>query len=157
MQDGAERPPPGPWQSERNERPNGEQRAPPRIRTTPDRAPANPRLGPKTVIVPNSRNTARQQPSDHEKLGQIREPRDPCQTHPEVIVLGDRERWIVATRSVERRAAHHHRGVNEGIATNERPPDRCVVLGWANSRHLATGDVDLPCPGPDESYVTVGV
>src|SRR5262245_49538489 len=80
---------------ERQEGTEREERAPPGIGAASHRPPAHPRLGAQPVVVAYGRHTARRQAPDHERLGQVREPREAGHAHPEVVVLRDRERGVV--------------------------------------------------------------
>src|SRR6266849_2634419 len=127
----------------REQRAENEERAPGRVCPAPHRPPSDARLRRRALGVPRRGDTARQEPADDQQLRQVRHTRHAAHAHPQIVVLGDGEGRVVASRLLHHGPPHHDRGVHERVAADERAPDLRVARWRAQDRDLATGGVDL--------------
>ena len=139
------------------ERPDDEDRAPPRIEAALHRAPAHARLGTESLVVARRGHAGRQEAPDDERLGQVREPRRAADPHPEVVVLRHGNARVVAADRLDEAPAHHHRRVDEGIAPDQRAADRGVLDGRRDERDVASRRVHLAGAGAEEPDVGMRV
>ena len=146
----AERPADARRQGQGEPGPQGEERAPGRVRPAPHGPPAQPSLGAEPIVVAHRRDASRQEPAHDEGLGKVRETRDAAQAHPEVVVLRDRQRLVVAADAEDGLPPQHHGGVHERVPSDQRPADRGVVRRRNHDGHLTPGRVHLARPRTEQ-------